>query len=57
LVLSLTVDPPMARFDGVPTFEKAKAWFRNSWDASKAWAKLEERDGSARAAGRSIKEI
>jgi len=38
----------------VPTLEEAKVRFRNSWDASKALAKLEERDGSARAAGRSI---
>jgi hypothetical protein len=39
---SLTVDPPMARSDRVPTLEEAKAQFQKSWDAWKAWAKLEE---------------
>ena len=39
---SLTVDPPMARSDRVATLEEAKAQFQNSWDAWKAWAKLQE---------------
>jgi hypothetical protein len=32
----------MARSDRVPTLEEAKVQFRKSWDAWKAWAKLEE---------------
>jgi hypothetical protein len=39
---SLTVDPPMTRSDRVPTLEEAKAQFQKSWDAWKAWAKLED---------------
>jgi hypothetical protein len=39
---SLTMDPPMARSDNVATLEEAKAQFQKSWDAWKAWAKLEE---------------
>ena len=39
---SLTVDPPVARSDKVATLEDAKAEFRKSWDAWKAWAKLQE---------------
>ena len=42
---SLTIDPPMARSDRVPTLEEAKAQFQKSWDAWKAWAKLEESVG------------
>jgi hypothetical protein len=39
---SLTVNGPMTRSDRVATLEEAKAQFRKSWDAWKAWAKLEE---------------
>jgi hypothetical protein len=39
---SLTVDPPMTRSDKVATLEAAKAQFQKSWEAWKAWAKLEE---------------
>jgi hypothetical protein len=38
---SLTVGP-MPRSDRVATLEEAKAQFQKSWDAWKAWAKLEE---------------
>ena len=38
----LTVNGPMTRADRVATLEKAKAQFQKSWDAWKAWAKLEE---------------
>jgi hypothetical protein len=31
----------MTRSDRVATLEEAKAQFQNSWDAWKAWAKLE----------------
>jgi hypothetical protein len=33
---------PMMRSDRVATLEEAKAQFQKSWDAWKAWAKLEE---------------
>jgi hypothetical protein len=33
---------PMTRSDRVATLEEAKAQFQKSWDAWKAWAKLEE---------------
>ena len=33
---------PMARSDRVATLEEAKAQFQKSWDAWKAWAKMEE---------------
>ena len=33
---------PMTRSDKVATLEEAKAQFQKSWDAWKAWAKLEE---------------
>jgi hypothetical protein len=33
---------PMTRADRVATLEDAKAQFQKSWDAWKAWAKLEE---------------
>jgi hypothetical protein len=41
-VWSLTVNGPMTRSDKVATLEEAKAQFQKSWDAWKAWAKLEE---------------
>ena len=40
----MTVDPPIARFDKAASLEEAKAQFQKSWDAWKAWAKLEEID-------------
>ena len=43
-VLVLTVNGPMTRADRVATLEDAKAQFQKSWDAWKAWAKLEEVD-------------
>jgi hypothetical protein len=39
---SLTVNGSMTRADRVATLEEAKAQFQKSWDAWKAWAKLEE---------------
>jgi hypothetical protein len=33
---------PMTRSDRVATLEEAKAQFQKSWNAWKAWAKLEE---------------
>ena len=39
---SFTVTGPMTRADRVATLEEAKAQFQKSWDAWKAWAKLEE---------------
>ena len=39
---SLTVNGPMTRSARVATLEDAKAQFQKSWDAWKAWAKLEE---------------
>jgi hypothetical protein len=39
---SFTVTCPMTRSDRVPTLEEAKAQFRKSWDAWKAWAELQE---------------
>jgi hypothetical protein len=44
---SMTVNGPMTRSDRVATLEEAKAQFRKSWDAWKAWASLEERGGFA----------
>ena len=38
----MTVNGPMTRSDKVATLEEAKAQLRKSWDAWKAWAKLEE---------------
>ena len=38
----LPFQSPMTRSDRVATFEEAKAHFQKSWDAWKAWAKLEE---------------
>jgi hypothetical protein len=39
---SFTLAPPINRSDRVATLEEAKAQFQKSWDAWKAWAKLEE---------------
>jgi hypothetical protein len=39
---SMTVNGPMTRPDRVATQEEAKAQFQKSWDAWKAWAKLED---------------
>ena len=39
---SFAVQGPMTRSDRVATFEEAKAEFQKSWEAWKAWAKLEE---------------
>ena len=39
---SMTANGPMTRSDRVATLEEAKAQFQKSWDAWKAWAKLEE---------------
>ena len=36
------VTGPMKRSDRVATLDEAKAQFQMSWDAWKAWAKLEE---------------
>ena len=44
---SLTVNGPMTRSDRVATLEEAKAQFQKSWDAWKAWAKLEEVPGES----------
>ena len=38
----MTVNGPMTRANRVATLEEAKAQFQKSWDAWKAWAKLEE---------------
>ena len=40
----MTVNGPMTRSDRVATLEEAKAQFQKSWDAWKAWARLEEID-------------
>ena len=39
---TLTVNGPMTRAHRVATLEEANAQFQQSWDAWKAWAKLEE---------------
>jgi hypothetical protein len=39
---SMNANGPMTRSGRVPTLEEAKAQFQKSWDAWKAWAKLEE---------------
>jgi hypothetical protein len=44
---SLTVNGPMTRSDRVATLEEAKAQFQKSWDAWKAWARLEEVAGES----------
>ena len=44
---SMTVNGPMTRADRVATLEEAKAQFQKSWDAWKAWAKLEEVPGES----------
>jgi hypothetical protein len=38
---SLTVNGPMTHSNRAATLELAKAHFQKSWDAWKAWAKLE----------------
>ena len=38
----MTVNGPMTRSDRVATLEEAKAQFQKSWDAWKAWSRLEE---------------
>ena len=38
----MTVNGPMTRSDKVATLEEAQTQFQKSWDAWKAWAKLEE---------------
>jgi uncharacterized protein (DUF736 family) len=38
---SLTVNGPMTPSDRVATLEEAKAQLRKSWDAWKAWSRLE----------------
>jgi hypothetical protein len=38
----MTVTGPMTRADRVATLEEAKVQFQKSWDAWKAWVKLEE---------------
>jgi hypothetical protein len=39
---SFAVQGPMTRADKVATLEEAKTQFQKSWDAWRAWAKLEE---------------
>ena len=39
---SFTLHGPMTRSDRAATLEEAKAQFQKSWDAWKAWAKMEE---------------
>jgi hypothetical protein len=39
---SMNANGPMTRSNRVATLEEAKAQFQKSWDAWKAWAKLEE---------------
>ena len=39
---SFTITCPMTRCDKVATLEEAKAQFRKSWDAWKAWVELRE---------------
>jgi hypothetical protein len=40
---SLIITGPTMRADRVASLEEAKAQFQKSWDAWKAWAKMEER--------------
>ena len=42
---SINVNGSMTRSGRVATLEEAKAQFQKSWDAWKAWAKLEEMAG------------
>src|SRR6266850_365328 len=44
---SFTLHGPMTRSDRVATLEEAKAQFQKSWDAWKAWAKMEEQPGAS----------
>jgi len=48
---SFAVQGPMTRADKVATLEEAKAQFQKSWDAWKAWAKLEEVPGETLSGG------
>ena len=41
-IWSMNANGPMTRSGRVATLEEAKAQFQKSWDAWKAWAKLEE---------------
>jgi hypothetical protein len=38
----MNVNGPTTRSGHMPTLEEAKAQFQKSWDAWKAWAKVEE---------------
>src|SRR4051794_34534088 len=42
---SLTINGPMMRSGRVASLKEAKAQLQKSWDAWKAWAKLEDRAG------------
>ena len=44
---SFALHGPMTRSDRAATLEEAKAQFQASWDAWKAWAKLEEAEIAA----------
>jgi hypothetical protein len=44
---SFAVQGPMTRSDRVATFQEAKAQLQKSWEAWKAWAKLEDRLSNA----------
>jgi hypothetical protein len=44
---SMNANGPMTRSNRVATLEEAKAQFQKSWDAWKAWAKLEEVPGES----------
>jgi hypothetical protein len=44
---SLTINGPMMRSGRVASLEEAKAQLQKSWDAWKAWAKLEEAPGES----------
>ena len=41
---SMNANGPMTRSDRVAALEEAKAQFQKSWDAWKAWAKLQDVD-------------
>jgi hypothetical protein len=41
---SFAVQGPMTRSNRVATFEEPNAQFQKSWEAGKAWAKMEEMD-------------
>jgi hypothetical protein len=50
----LTRAPGIHTDGAAPTLEEAKAQFRKSWEAWKAWANLEERDQQEPAQGREL---